>query len=504
VVSAHVVTILFALSTGAPAADRAGITPEARGARDSIRAVVSGVVYDSIGRTPLRGAQVQLVGSGESAASRRYGARSDSAGRYAIGGVIPGEYVIGFAHPALDSLGLEAEPRRVRLSGAVETVDLASPSPRTIVRLVCPQSPAPDSTGLVMGHVRSATDASPLPGASVLVNWTEWTSVTGDIGSWRPRQRQATAETTENGWFALCDVPGGAPLVARAAHDPDTTGHVRVTVPPGELRHLTWYVGSGVRASGTSGAGVATASLWRGAARLTGRVRDRSGQPVANAHASVWGAAGDRTTDSRGRFALDGLPSGTQTLEVRALGYAPENAVVHLAAGQPSDVDVTLGERVTELPAVAVRAKESRGMKLDAFYERMEDVKRGINRGYFITPEEIESRKPPFITNMMDGLPGVYVDRRGGRLNIPRGILRDPKDPLRRCEMAVFLDGMQILGGLRDSMDHVLSPRRPDSIDEIAPASHIAAVEVYVHPVMAPPQYQMLNGNCGIILLWTK
>jgi hypothetical protein len=503
--SARLVTILLALGPGTVSGGRGGVLPSTTSGADSMRTTVVGTVYDSIARRPLPSAVVQLVGAGDTTAASRYGARTDAAGRFTIAGVAPGEYVAVFGHPALDSLGLEAERLAVRVAGATQRVDLASPSARTVARIVCPRAEQPDSMGLVMGHVRRAGDESPLVGATVDVRWTEWTSVTGDIGSWRPRQRHAAAETTENGWFALCDVPGGAPLMVHAAFEADTSGFVRVTVPPGELRHLTWHVGAGMRAGTGARTPVMPTSLWRGAARLSGRVRDRAGQPIANARASVWGAVGDRATDARGSFTLDSLPGGTQTLEVRALGYAPEQVVVHLVPGRSSQVDVTLGDRVTELAPVTVRATESRGLRLDAFYDRMKDAERGINRGYFFTPEELERRNPPLITNIFDEVPGLLVDRRdGNRKAKVRGILRDPSAWLNRCEMSVFLDGIQIIGGMRDIPGLGSPSPHQDSIDEVVPAAHVAAVEIYPHPVMAPPQYQRLNGTCGIILLWTK
>ena len=34
--------------------------------------------------------------------------------------------------------------------------------------------------------------------------------------------------------------------------------------------------------------------------------------------------------------------------------------------------------------------------------------------------------------------------------------------------------------------------------------SHLAAMEIYPRAVNAPPAYQPLNGNCGVVLIWTK
>jgi hypothetical protein len=44
----------------------------------------------------------------------------------------------------------------------------------------------------------------------------------------------------------------------------------------------------------------------------------------------------------------------------------------------------------------------------------------------------------------------------------------------------------------------------PDEIDELVNPTSVAAMEVYPRAVQAPPQYQSLNGVCGVILIWTK
>jgi hypothetical protein len=51
------------------------------------------------------------------------------------------------------------------------------------------------------------------------------------------------------------------------------------------------------------------------------------------------------------------------------------------------------------------------------FYDRMRDVERGINRGYFITPEDLEQRRPNFITQMLESYPSVRVLRKFGEHN---------------------------------------------------------------------------------------
>jgi len=45
---------------------------------------------------------------------------------------------------------------------------------------------------------------------------------------------------------------------------------------------------------------------------------------------------------------------------------------------------------------------------------------------------------------------------------------------------------------------------RYEFIDDLISTNTVAAIEVYPTAVNAPPRYQTLNGNCGVILIWTK
>jgi len=45
---------------------------------------------------------------------------------------------------------------------------------------------------------------------------------------------------------------------------------------------------------------------------------------------------------------------------------------------------------------------------------------------------------------------------------------------------------------------------RDDYVNELAPPNHVAAMEIYPRAVSAPPQYQPLNGTCGVVLIWTR
>jgi hypothetical protein len=441
---------------------------------------ITGHVIDSLSGRPLAGATVQFTRADTgSAPARMWSALTDSAGRYRIADVPPGRYLAGFFHPHLDSLGFGSAARVVEVDNETTRADFAIPPASTIAAVVCPERPPDDSSALLIGHVRSADAAAPLAGATVVASWTELVQEAVLV---KAREREIAVSTTSEGWFALCGVPGESPVLVRAALSADSSGYVRLSLPARGLAHQVLHVDAGGLPS----------------ARVSGAVRDGQGRPVAGAEVQVWGTERRAASAATGAFVIDSLRAGTQTLEARAVGYLPVTRVVHVSRAEPLDVAIVLAERVTTLPTTTVRARGSTSLRMRSFYQRMAEVEKGINRGYFFTPEDLERRKPPVITNLFDGLPGIWVMRnplQPGRAVVKGPIQLGGAGNASRCDMAVFLDGIQILGGIGIG---------DDPIDRMVVPSDVAAVEVYPHPVSAPPQYQSLNGTCGVILIWTK
>ena len=435
---------------------------------------VTGTVSYSLRRTPLAGAMVQLVGTGDASDGKRFGAVADSAGRFRIDSVTPGRYAATFFHPLLDSLGLEVSPRAMVVgAGAREAgeLHLSTPSPATVLTTLCGPRAAGDSSGLVFGSVRLAADESPVAGATVTVSWSE--TLLEAKGA-RREERGVAARSSETGWFAICNVPTDAALLARAtrAAPAGTSGSAESDVEPSGIRHLVLYVGG----SGSAGT-----------ARASGVVRDERGAPVAGARVLLVGAEREAVTSEQGAWTLDSLPAGTQTFEARALGYTPVRTATRLADGQSSTVDLALGAKTPVLSTVEVKDAPRRKPMLAGFDERLRDNER-LRRGHFITQEEIDRRGPSQITDMVAMIPSVNVRtarRRGDEVITGR----------RGCAMTVYLDGVRVIGKLG---------RETDAINRLIGPSQVAGIEVYATAMDAPPQYQPLNGLCGVVLIWTR
>ena len=444
-------------------------------------ATVSGTVYDSIARKPVAGVTVQFVSAEDSTGGRIFTSAADATGRFSFQALPAGRYVAGFFHPALDSLGLETGGRLVEIRPGSQRVDLATPSPKTVIASVCPAAAVSDSTAVLIGHVRETESGAPIAGAGVDVEWSE--TVIDQLGV-RERDQRVTAATGAPGWFAICGLPIDVVLYARAGHGADSSGHVGVELAGNALRHMTFHVGGAVRTAvgpidslnPPDSASASAPGLWRGGARLSGTVRDRGGRLVSAANAMLWGSGRQVPTNDRGSFILDGLPGGTHTLEVRVIGYVPVRTVVHLSASRPTTVEVEIGEKVAVLSTVTVRAQLVYSRQLGEFERR-----RRAGFGEYITPAEIERRPVTALAGLLQGTFGVNVQYSRGLATVTmrtRG---------RTCVPTLFVDGRKDLSGDFNFL-------RSDVI---------AAVEIYESEFGRPVEFYDRN-PCGAVAVWTR
>ena len=225
---------------------------------------------------------------------------------------------------------------------------------------------------------------------------------------------------------------------------------------------------------------------------VAGLVTDETGTPLSYANVQV--NFGQRfMADDSGRFQVPALPT-SMTLLVRRIGF--EAVEFRLTERPDTALRITMKPIPVALKGVTVTGASSfRSLDTYGFYGRMKDYERGGSRGYFITPEDIDRRKPNWITQMVEGFPGIRVC---GRVSItcPAG------PPLfevilgrNACVMTVYLDNIRITG-TRNGRD---SP-----VNELAIPNHIAGVEVYPSALNAPAQYMPVDGTCGVVLIWTK
>ena len=87
---------------------------------------------------------------------------------------------------------------------------------------------------------------------------------------------------------------------------------------------------------------------------VRGRVSDSTGAAVARATVSLEGTALRAVTTERGEYVLSGVPVGTWTVRVRALGYAPRAVAVTITAAETLTQDITLASQAIGLSPIDV------------------------------------------------------------------------------------------------------------------------------------------------------
>jgi hypothetical protein len=216
-----------------------------------------------------------------------------------------------------------------------------------------------------------------------------------------------------------------------------------------------------------------------GKARLAGKVLNKAGNPVQGARVSIAGAGSAAVTDGQGRFRLDSLPAGTQSLEVRKVGYGMTIAPVELSSADPASATVVMNDFA--LPAVRIEASRITALANLGYLDRK---KKGF--GYFLDGDSIRTRSTRF-TDVLRNAPMLKITPYG----MGRYIVSSARDPNKGCVHYV-VDGQEFKELSAGDIDDFLSP------------GEIAAIEVY-NPSVAPPEFERPGSTgCVSVVIWTS
>lgn len=470
---------------------QASLSPE-RSGRVDITSV------DSITRLPLAGASVRLVSVLDT--TRVHDATLDVHGRARVDRLPAGPWMLTARHARLDTLGVGsvAVPFTVRAGRGV-TVRAAVPSVGTLVARVCGSAATP-GTGYLYGTVRRAgptsaaprgaamDSAPPLSRGQVTAQWPDLRIEAGRV--------ERTIVTTDvpvgdNGRYVLCGVPTETTVRLRAVGAEGASGVATFMssatgIVPRDLvlgrADTVVTTPSGPLAPEDSGL---VDIVLRGAGGVRGTVQTVDGRPLANAIVGLSATGLAMRTDSAGRFLLAATPTGTWTLAVQALGYAPRQQPVDLVPGDTVALVVDLvSARVMDTVRVRANAmaRTVLGRNLVDFDER-----RKMGFGRFVTQEDFAKAEGGNILNFLTSrIPGMRIADTGRRTLVSsRGSISYSQP---QCPIRVIFDG---------SLDAA-----PLNLDSIEPAT-IAAAEFYT-PATLPFQFAFGGSPCGTLLLWSR
>ena len=454
------------------------------------RAKVTGVVYDSLQGRPLAGATVLASGSAMAV-------KTDAAGRYAmdVDSLGAGQHTFSFFDPSLDSLGISPPTRTLVLrAGESAVLDLAMPSPATLVASVCPDSLQNGGRGLVIGVVRDAYADRPLAGALVIARWTEMAVGTNTIAK-LPRAVNAKADA--NGLYRLCGVPPNTAIKAQARLLPKVSGWIDIALPPQGVLVQEFLVSeraeapaapvaaaappAGALKSAPSAEANTSLQTIFGTATLVGTVVSGEGAPLEGAQVALIGTNLSVRSDYKGAFRMSGLPAGTQTVEVRLLSYQPKRFVVNLTSKNQARLAAVLDVRAQVLDPVTVTANET--TDIPGF-----DDRRAHATGTFFTHKQIMDASFFQFTDVFRQVPGMQVLFVDGQYTVVSGRGQVSNG----CLSAVFwVDGSRY--------DVTTS-----NLDDEFKPTEIEAMEVYNGVASLPAQFQGPGASCGTVVVWTN
>ncbi|HYC52361.1 MAG TPA: carboxypeptidase-like regulatory domain-containing protein [Gemmatimonadaceae bacterium] len=419
---------------------------------------VAGTVFDSVARAPIAGAVVQMVPASNINA-RILSDTTDSRGAYRISSVAPGKYLLDFQHAALDTLALAPPARTIDVAaGQTTTANLGTPAPLTILVSMCGARAEDDSSSAILGQIRDARTRIPLDQGAVETRWHDLMISTAGV---RLAPRNDVARIGPEGWYLHCNVPGGTEIGAVAWSGNDSTGLVGLVVPPRGIARHDFFVG--------------------GTATVRGGVTSQQSIPLAGVRVGLAGRERSAETDSAGAFTFLNIPAGSHTIEVRALGYAPEQRRVDLVHG----ADTAIAVRMTSVKRVldTIRVVGQRVFDRDGsgFLRRKRS-----GQGYFMDESVIARDGAGDLYGLMRRAPALHIEQQGFRRYL---MMRDRSGGY--CVPAVFLDGQRLMGEQVADLDLMVRP------------GDLRGVEVY-RGFNSPGEFSNALNECGTVVMWTR
>jgi hypothetical protein len=214
-------------------------------------------------------------------------------------------------------------------------------------------------------------------------------------------------------------------------------------------------------------------------ATLRGRVVDSElGNPLPGAIVKIQPGVPPRTTDSLGRFEVQGLPAGKAEVTIQVIGYAQGEFSVHLPVSGTVEGDFPLDFTGYRLAAVAVEARAERLAPRYLDFERRRQ--RGL--GAYLRWDEIAKQGYSSVGDALHTIRGVRIECNQQTFECFAVMARSP-----RCQPTWWIDGVEVR-----------------SFHENTPIRDVYGIEIYRGPGEVPGEYSGSNAACGVIVVWTK
>jgi hypothetical protein len=225
---------------------------------------------------------------------------------------------------------------------------------------------------------------------------------------------------------------------------------------------------------------------------IAGTVVTSEDRPAASAQIRIVSIDQVVLTNDEGQFRVVDVVAGSQTLDVRLVGYGRVLLPVEIESGSTRLVHVTLVREPVGLDTVEVTARRYLAPGLRGFEERQS---RG--GGHFFTREQIARMHPRAVTDVLRRVPGVQIQPTSGPYgasNLVRMGRATGGLGVRPCPVLFYVNGSPL-------------PLTADlAINQFVVPDDIEAIEVYTGTSRIPLEFtsNMHNSRCGVVAIWTQ
>jgi TonB-linked SusC/RagA family outer membrane protein len=216
-----------------------------------------------------------------------------------------------------------------------------------------------------------------------------------------------------------------------------------------------------------------------------------AGQPIVGAQVLVAGTTRGANTDRQGHYTINGVPTGTQRIRARMLGYTPGDQAVSVSAGSTATVNFELQQSALQVDALVVTAtgseQQTREIGSSIGVINTADVPMAAVTS---TSQLIEGRVPGAVV-----LPSSGVTGAGSRIRI-----RGSNSMSLSNAPLIIVDGVRVESS-ESSLGFDVGGQAPSRLNDINPED-IESIEVLKGPA-ASALYGTAAAN-GVIQVLTK
>jgi hypothetical protein len=321
---------------------------------------------------------------------------------------------------------------------------------------------------VVAGRVLDPDTEAPVANAAVTLMWTD-VKISKETGITRtPHELNAT--TDSSGFFKFCGVSDALDASVQAGRSGVWTGEVAVSTAGAPLTFEDLALASSREA--------------RRKGVVRGVVHSLDDAPIGGARveAPMFGTAS--VTKEDGTFTLEGIPTGTNLIIVRRIGFEPARITINVTSRQPTELRIVLGPAAAVMDTVFVTARRNYVLDKTGFLARER-----AGWGRYFTHADVEKRNPQHISDLLRDLPGIQV-----RYGVGGAVVTSSRMPSilgggRSCTR-IWVDGTEWRAIEPGDIDMFVSPRE------------LVGLEIY-QPGQAPAQYRDIK-ECITVLMWTE